>query len=500
MWKKWTFSKVRVGVRVRVRWKQTADNDIAWRFGFRLLQREQALHSSFPLKKAKTETSGNIVGEVKRIHETRRVRVRPTLLVKHSWRVEKRLSHWWRVADECHVKKKKKKMAHGRLPGSTSKLPWHATASPPSGSRGCMHRTAEFCLRSLGSLWFWFDDFPRKGSERARRRSSGRGRLPTAEQLLPLISTENVRAVAKSTLLAVERGKVLPRCPKSTLSKVWRCQKKKKSKFGGNLTQLGVRVRGLGLVWTSALTRSDQDQHQTRSRNRRRNLTRLVSHVLLTSPLSFVSFHLPKITCQDSLGLELGFSRCENLHFWWTRWYPKLGKWWKKCFWTKFGPKSVEKWTFFQKLAFQSVKISDFRRPDDVKNWESDEKSVLGQSWGALFLSAVAVREADLRTPTLKVTVFLHQPKTKKKNKKKTCSTTRKGPHAPRKFSFPKKKKKKTKLDDLDLAFLLRHIASAAACAFFLPCSASSAKSCPSGRFSLFHASRCSFKILLQYP
>ena len=31
--------------------------------------------------------------------------VRPTSLVKHSWRVEKRLSHWWRVADECDVKK-----------------------------------------------------------------------------------------------------------------------------------------------------------------------------------------------------------------------------------------------------------------------------------------------------------------------------------------------------------------------------------------------------------
>ena len=41
-----------------------------------------------------------------------------------------------------------KKMAHGHLPGSTSKL--HATANPPS--RGRMHRTAEFCLRSLGSL------------------------------------------------------------------------------------------------------------------------------------------------------------------------------------------------------------------------------------------------------------------------------------------------------------------------------------------------------------
>ena len=41
--------------------------------------------------------------EVKRTHETRRVRVRPESLVKHSWREEKRLSHSWRVADEYDV-------------------------------------------------------------------------------------------------------------------------------------------------------------------------------------------------------------------------------------------------------------------------------------------------------------------------------------------------------------------------------------------------------------
>ena len=43
--------------------------------------------------------------EVKRTHETRRVRVRPESVVKHSWREEKRLSHSWRVADEYDVKK-----------------------------------------------------------------------------------------------------------------------------------------------------------------------------------------------------------------------------------------------------------------------------------------------------------------------------------------------------------------------------------------------------------
>ena len=53
--------------------------------------------------------------------------------------------------------------------------------------------------------------------------------------------------------------------------------------FVPDLTRSGVRVRGLGLVWTSGPTRSDRDQHQTRSRTRHRNLTRLVSYVLLTS-------------------------------------------------------------------------------------------------------------------------------------------------------------------------------------------------------------------------
>ena len=108
---------------------------------------------------------------------------------------------------------------------------------------------------------------------------------PLAEQLLLLISTEKVHAVAKSTLSKVQ----IPRCRKgqspTTLSEVDSVQSptlsKKKSKFCGNLTRSGVRVRGLGLVWTSALTRSDRDQGQTRSRTRHRNLTRLVSHVFL---------------------------------------------------------------------------------------------------------------------------------------------------------------------------------------------------------------------------
>ena len=62
-----------------------------------------------------------------------------------------------------------------------------------------------------------------------------------------------------------------------------------------------------------------------------------------------------------------------------------------------------------------------------------------------------------------------------------------------------KKKERKTRLDDLDLTFLLTLQALQPA-RFFCGCSARSARSCPSGRFSLLLASRCSFKILLQYP
>ena len=88
------------------------------------------------------------------------------------------------------------------------------------------------------------------------------------------------------------------------MSKVRRSQKKKKkSKFGGSLTRSGVRVRGLGLVWTSAPTRSDRDQHQTRSRTRHRNLTRLVSHVLLTSLLTQLSPAEKHTTTRSSVGL-----------------------------------------------------------------------------------------------------------------------------------------------------------------------------------------------------
>ena len=222
------------------------------------------------------------IREVKRIHETRRVRVRPTSLVKHSWRVEKRLSHWWRVADECDVKK----MAHGRLPGSASKL--HATASPPSRGRGRI-RFASFSGFTVISIW-WVSSKGKWKSKKTEQWSGSVPHLPNSHchSFLLKKSTpwQNPRC-PKSKFLAVERDKVLPRCPNSTLSKIRRCQKKKKSKFGGNLTRSGVRVRGLGLVWTSALTRSDRDQGQTRSRTRHRNLTRLVSHVLLTSLLTF---------------------------------------------------------------------------------------------------------------------------------------------------------------------------------------------------------------------
>ena len=70
--------------------------------------------------------------------------------------------------------------------------------------------------------------------------------------------------------------------------------------FLPNLTRSGVRVRRLGLVWTSGPTRSDRDQHQTRSRTRHRNLTRLVSHALLTSQLAH-SWSLVSVLVLDSI-------------------------------------------------------------------------------------------------------------------------------------------------------------------------------------------------------
>ena len=105
----------------------------------------------------------------------------------------------------------------------------HATASPPS--RGC-GRIHKFCF----VLWVHCDFdlmifLEREVKEQEDGVVVGVG-CPLAEQLLPLIFTEKVHAAAKSTLSKVQiprcrKGKVLPRCPKSTLSKIRRCQKKK---------------------------------------------------------------------------------------------------------------------------------------------------------------------------------------------------------------------------------------------------------------------------------
>ena len=113
------------------------------------------------------------------------------------------------------------------------------------------------------------------------------------------------------------------------------------------------------------------------------------------------------------------------------------------------------------------------------------------------FFSSVAAREA---APSyIYPQSYCLSSATKWKFKK--CSTTRKGPHFAEKVLFSKKKKKKRKNETWrPRPHIPSHIASAAACAFFCCCSARSARSCPSGRFSLLLASRCSFKILLQYP
>ena len=92
--------------------------------------------------------------------------------------------------------------------------------------------------------------------------------------------------------------------------------------FVPDLTRSGVRVRGLGLVWTSGPTRSDRDQHQTRSRTRPRNLTRLVSYVLLTSLLSVFDEHkvwdqpsFPSRDQQIQRELQPFLKKKKNIHF-----------------------------------------------------------------------------------------------------------------------------------------------------------------------------------------
>ena len=157
--------------------------------------------------------------EVKRIHKTRRVRVRPTSLVKHSWRVEKRLSHWWRVADECDVKK----MAHGRLPGSASNCNCKSAES-----RSWSIRFASFSGFTVISIW-WVSSKGKWKSKKTEQWSGSVLHLPNSHchSFLLKKSTpwQNPRC-PKSKFVAVERDKVLPRCPKSTLSKIRRCQKK----------------------------------------------------------------------------------------------------------------------------------------------------------------------------------------------------------------------------------------------------------------------------------
>ena len=99
-----------------------------------------------------------VIREVKRIHEARRVRVRPTSLVKHSWRVEKRLSHWWRHRDESQTNVTSKKMAHRRLPGSTSKLlaTTYNCNGPPSRGGGRMDRRRSTFSGFAVILIWWF--------------------------------------------------------------------------------------------------------------------------------------------------------------------------------------------------------------------------------------------------------------------------------------------------------------------------------------------------------
>ena len=122
-------------------------------------------------------------------------------------------------------------MAHGRLPGSTSKL--HATASPPS------RQIVVVCISFVYVLWVHCDfDLMIFLEREVKEQEDGVVVGVSCPQLLPLISTENSHAVAKSTLSKVQ----IPRCRKgqspTTLSEVDAVQsptlsQKKSQNFAG---------------------------------------------------------------------------------------------------------------------------------------------------------------------------------------------------------------------------------------------------------------------------
>ena len=62
-------------------------------------------------------------------------------------------------------------------------------------------------------------------------------------------------------------------------------------------------------------------------------------------------FSKARVSIRVKVRVRVSFSRCENVHFRRTRWCPRLGKGWKKNFWTTFWAQSVEKRDFFQKLG-----------------------------------------------------------------------------------------------------------------------------------------------------
>ena len=255
--------------------------------------------------------------EVKKTRETRRVRVRPRSLVKHSWRVEKRLSHSWRVADEYDVKKSR-------------------------GQGACWYRLdAIFFFKRKYKTQATIKEMPRDCHFFLFRSEAYREELNVHEELLLFTLAVDEGEFAETDREVRRREDVEPPYVRSYLNKtrtlsvewltipflqggnkdrnqhdqrekewcakIWTWVKKKSQKikksskihlapvlvrvfwgrFVPDLTRSAVRVRGPGLNWTSGPTRSGRDQHQTRSRTRHRNLTRLVSYVLLTSLLFF---------------------------------------------------------------------------------------------------------------------------------------------------------------------------------------------------------------------
>ena len=227
-------------------------------------------------------------------------------LVKHSWRVEKRQSHSWRVADEYDVKK-----SHGQGACLSSRCHFFLFCFE------AYHEELNVHENCCSLLWQLTRTSSQKSIEkcgvgkRLNLRMCVSIRLNKTRTLsvewptIPFFCKDTSTAIGmiknKKDWFAKEKRQTIKSPRKSNPPKcLWGCFE---GVFVPDLTWSGDRlgVKGLGLVWpwTSSPTRSDRDQPQTRSRTHHRNLTRLVSNVLLTSliPPGPKSRHATQATC-----------------------------------------------------------------------------------------------------------------------------------------------------------------------------------------------------------